>query len=74
MRNRLLNQSHLIVAKRLIATVLVGKQTSTRKEDTTMSCKSKNKKNKSFKGALNLIPGETLVSKNGVTWKRKASK
>jgi len=39
-----------------------------------MSCKSKTKKNKSFKGALNLLPGETLVAKNGVVWKRKASK
>ena len=75
MRNRLLNQSHLIVAKRLIVTMLVDKANVYQKERVyTMSVKSKNKKSKGFKGALNLLPGETLVARNGIVWKRKASK
>ncbi len=39
-----------------------------------MAVKSKIKKNKELKGALNLLPGENLVSKNGIKWIRKESK
>ena len=73
MRNRLLNQSHLIVTKRLIVTMLVDNATRLpEREDKNMAVKSKNKKNKGFRGPLNLLPGENLVTKNGAKWIRRS--
>jgi len=38
-----------------------------------MAVKSKNRKNKEFKGTpMNLLPGEQIVSKNGAKWIRRS--